>query len=171
MKYSMRKTLASCVALAMVAASTLLAVGSINGTHAQLSSAAGISSVTDYSVLGGDPWGTAFDSSGRVWVALPGCDVAPTCSSTFAGKLALFDPTSQSWSVVVKLPSGYGQPLFVALDAAGNVWFTMPMTNTIGEYNPTTTSLAQWTVPTAGSGPWDLAIDSSGAIWFTEHYS
>src|SRR5258708_28262943 len=28
----------------------------------------------------------------------------------------------------------------------------------------------QWTIPTANSGPWDLAIDHNGKIWFTEHY-
>src|SRR5229473_10365 len=171
MKYSMRKTLASCVALAMVAASTLLAVGSITGTHAQLSSAAGISSVTDYSVLGGDPWGTAFDSSGRVWVALPGCDLAPTCpSSTPPGKLALFDPNAQNWAAIVAMPAGYGQPLFVAVDQSGKVWFTMPVTNTIGQYDPVSTTVAQWAVPTPSAGPWGIAIDSKGTIWFTEHY-
>src|SRR5713226_4728371 len=171
MKYSMRKTLASCVALAMVAASTLLAVGSITGTHAQLSSAAGISSVTDYSVLGGDPWGTAFDSSGRVWVALPGCDLAPTCpSSTPPGKLALFDPNAQNWAAIVAMPAGYGQPLFVAVDQSGKVWFTMPVTNSIGVYDPVSSTVAQWAVPTPSAGPWGIAIDSKGMVWFTEHY-
>src|SRR6266849_7800440 len=171
MKYSMRKTLASCVALAMVAASTLLAVGSITGTHAQLSSAAGISSVTDYSVLGGDPWRTAFDSSGRVWVALPGCDLAPTCpSSTPPGKLALFDPNAQNWAAIVAMPAGYGQPLFVAVDQSGKVWFTMPVTNSIGVYDPVSSTVAHGAVPTPSAGPWGIAIDSKGTIWFTEHY-
>jgi len=97
MKHSMRKILASCVALAVAAASTLLMMGSLSGTHAQSSRASGISSVTDYAVPGGDPWGTAFDSSGRVWVAMPGCDLAPTCpSSTPPGELALFDPNAQN---------------------------------------------------------------------------
>ncbi len=82
MKSSTRKFLAVCVALAVVAASTLLAVESIIGTHADSALASGISSATDYSVPGSDPWGTTFDSSGRVWVALPGCDLAPSCPSS-----------------------------------------------------------------------------------------
>ncbi len=81
MKHSTKKILAIRVALVVAAASTLYAVGSIIGVHAQLSVASGISNVTDYSVPGSDPWGTAFDSSGRVWVAMPGCDLAPSCPS------------------------------------------------------------------------------------------
>src|SRR5215469_13602018 len=133
MEHSTRKIPAICVALAVVVTSTLLAVGSINGVHAQSSLASGISSVTDYAVPGSFPWGTAFDSSGRVWVAMPGCDLAPSCpSSTPPGKLALFDPNSSSWVTVVSLPAGYGQPLFVAIDQNGKIWFTMPVTNAIG---------------------------------------
>src|SRR6266446_3033254 len=172
MKHSMSKVLAICVALAVAAASTLLVIGSITGAHAQPSRASDISSVTDYYVPGSFPWGTAFDSSGRVWVAMPGCDLAPSCpSSTPPGKLALFDPNTQGWHYpIVSLPAGYGQPVFVAVDHTGKVWFTMPVTNTIGMYDPVSTTVTQWAVPTASAGPWDIAIDSKGTIWFTEHY-
>src|SRR5260370_31862823 len=136
MKHSTGKIPAMCVAIALTAVSMLLAVGPTIGSQAQSSLAPGISSVTDYYVPGSDPWGTAFDSSGRVWVALPGCDLAPSCpSSTPPGKLALFDPNVQNW-VTISLPAGYGQPLFVAVDQSGKVWFTMPVTNSIGVYDP-----------------------------------
>src|SRR6266516_4634762 len=171
MKHSTRKILATCVALAVAAASTLLVVGSFTGAHSASALASGISSVTDYPVPGGDPWGTAFDRSGRVWVALPGCDLAPSCpSSTPPGKLALFDPNAKSWVTVVSLPAGYGQPLFVAVDQAGKIWFTMPVTNAIGLYDPVSTTVTQWAVPMPSAGPWGIAIDSNGKIWFTEHY-
>jgi hypothetical protein len=127
--------------------------------------------LTDYPTPGGDPWGTAFDGSGRVWVAIPGCDPAPTCSpSTPPGKLGLFDAGTHTWVVVVSLPAGYGQPLFVAVDHGGKVWFTMPVTNSIGRYDPATTTVTKWPVPAAGGGPWGLAIDSNNKVWFTEHY-
>src|SRR6266496_3180572 len=133
MKHRTRKILAISMALAVVAASALLALASIIATRPQSASAVGISSITDYAVPGGDPWGTAFDSSGLVWVAVPGCDLAPSCSNTTPpGKLALFDPTSHSWVTTVSLPTGYGQPTFVAVDHTGKVWFTMPVTNAIG---------------------------------------
>jgi virginiamycin B lyase len=134
--------------------------------------ATSVSNLTKYTAPGDDPWGTAFDSDGRVWVALPGCDPPSGCSSsTPPGKLALFDPTTQRWVTIVSLPAGYGQPLFVAVDQDDNVWFTMPITNAIGMYNPVSASVTQWAVPTAKSGPWDLAIDARGTIWFTEFYT
>ena len=171
MKHRTKKFLAISMALAVVAASAFLALASIIATRPQSASAAGISSITDYAVPGGDPWGTAFDSSGRVWVAVPGCDLAPSCSNTTPpGKLALFDPTSHSWVTTVSLPTGYGQPTFVAVDHTGKVWFTMPVTNAIGMYDPTSTAVSQWPVPTTSAGPWGIAVDPAGTIWFTEHY-
>ena len=171
MKQSTLNILAIHLALAVIAASTLLIVGSIMRTRAQSSLASGISSVTDYYVPGSYPWGTAFDGSGRVWVAMPGCDLAPSCSSsTPPGKLALFDPNTHNWATIVSLPAGYGQPVFVAVDQSGKVWFTMPVTNAIGLYDPVSTNVTQWAVPTASSGPWGITIDSKGTVWFTEHY-
>lgn len=166
-----KKILALCIALVVMCASLFFGFEASAHVHAQAVQTASISSLTAYDTPGSDPWGTAFDASGRVWVALPGCDLAPSCpSSTPPGKLALFDPSTQTWLVIVTLPAGYGQPLFVAVDQAGKVWFTMPVTNTIGMYDPTSTTVSQWQVPTSSAGPWDLAIDSHGVVWFTEHY-
>jgi len=108
MKHSTRKILAIRVALAVaVACTTLLAFGSTIGAPIQSALASGISSVTEYSVPGSDPWGTTFDSSGRVWVALPCCDFAPSRrSSTPPGKLGLFDPLAHGWVSAVSLPAG-----------------------------------------------------------------
>jgi streptogramin lyase len=168
-----RKVSALFARLAVLGVAILAVAGFVIGTGAPAAFASSLSSVTDYylPVSSSDPWGTAFDSSGRVWVALPGCDPSPTCaSSTPPGKLALFDPATSSWVTVVSLPAGYGQPLFVAVDKSGKVWFTMPTTNSIGVYDPVSTTIEQWAVPTASAGPWGLAIDSTGKIWFTEHY-
>src|SRR6266446_9198366 len=91
---------------------------------------------TDYQVPSGkDPWGTAFDTNGNVWVALPGCDPSPDCgSSTPPGKIEVFNPSTSSWIATYNLPAGYGQPLFLAFDASGNVWFPMFHINALGEY-------------------------------------
>jgi streptogramin lyase len=169
MLYKSKKILLSLAALGLIIAS--ISVAMVNAYHSQAASAQLVMSAADYYVPGSDPWGTAFDSSGRVWVALPGCDLAPSCpSNTPSGKIALFDPATHSWVVTVSLPSGYGQPVFVAVDHSGNVWFTMPVTNTIAVYRPGANTISSWAVPTSGAGPWDLAIDSQGIIWFTEHY-
>ncbi len=133
--------------------------------------ASGAPTVIDYATPGSFPFGTAFDGTGRAWVALPGCDAPATCSSSSPpGKLALFDPSTQTWPTTVSLPAGYGQPVFVALDPSGKVWFTMPVTNTLGVYDPGSGALSQWTIPTPNGGPWGLTIDHNGRLWFTEHF-
>jgi streptogramin lyase len=166
------KVLLSLVALVtLVASAALLFDGFGVSLYPMSTHAAGVTS-TDYSLPGGsDPWGTTFDSKGNVWLAIPGCDPSPMCSSsTPPGKIAVFNPTGPSWSKTYTLPSGYAQPLFLAIDSQGNVWFPMPMDNSIGMLNPSNNTFQQWAVPTASSGPWDIAIDHNGMIWFTEHY-
>jgi streptogramin lyase len=111
----------------------------------------------------------AMDASGNVWFAEPGCDFAPTCASRApAGQLGELLAGSSTVRFY-RLPNITGnQPIFVALDSAGNVWFTTPNNSMIGEFNPTTQSfVGQWAV-TPGSGPWDLTV-ANGKIWYTEH--
>lgn len=130
---------------------------------------AGTVSTISLSGGNGDTWGTAIDAAGNVWFAEPGCDFAPTCSSSIPpgqiGKLAAGSTTP----VFYTLPNITGnQPIFVALDATGKVWFTTPNNSMIGEFDPTTSQfVGQWAV-TAGSGPWDLTFNN-GKIWYTEH--
>ncbi len=59
----------------------------------------------------------------------------------------------QNWASIVSLPAGYGQPLFVAIDHDGKVWFTMPVTNAIGMFDPVAMTVTQWAVPTPSAGP------------------
>ncbi|HJT55183.1 MAG TPA: hypothetical protein VJ761_01715 [Ktedonobacteraceae bacterium] len=125
-----------------------------------------------YTPSGIDPWGTAFDSSGNVWVAVPGCDPEPNCPiGTPPGKIEEFNPVNSSWVATYQLPKGYGQALFLAFDKSGNLWFPMFQSNTLGKFNPTTGKFKKWQLPTANAGPWDLAIDKKGNIWITEHFT
>ncbi|MBA2392792.1 MAG: hypothetical protein H0V70_08600 [Ktedonobacteraceae bacterium] len=170
MLYKSKNILLSLAALSLIIASISFVL--VNTLHSKAASALAMNATDYYVPAGSNPWGTALDSSGRIWVAIPGCDLAPSCSSnTPPGKIALFNPASHSWALTVSLPSGYGQPIFVAVDHSGKVWFTMPVTNTIAVYNPGANTIQSWAVPTSGAGPWDLAIDSKGIIWFTEHYT
>lgn len=135
---------------------------------------ASASTINEYTLPSGniDPWGTAIDSQGHVWVAVPGCDPGPTCpNGTPPGRLAEFNSTTTQWIGTYQLPTGYAQPLFLAFDKQGMLWFALPMGNAIGMFNPTSHAFQQWKVPTASSGPWDVAIDGNGNIWFTEHYT
>jgi virginiamycin B lyase len=168
-----RKILLSFVVMGSLLASLALACNIFgNGLQHSFAQSPGVT-VTDFWLNGGqEPWGTTFDSNGNVWVAVPGCDPAPTCSTTTPpGKIEAYNPSTASWIATYQLPSGYAQPLFLAFDAQGNLWFPMPMSNSIGTLNPQTKTFQQFPVPTAGAGPWDIAIDHHGKIWFTEHYT
>jgi streptogramin lyase len=170
---SRKKVMASVFAVITVMVSAALALGALNPVLQSRAASAVTASVSDFAVPSGtDPWGTAFDSKGQVWVALPGCDPSPQCpAGTPPGKIGVFDPATKTWVQSIQLPSGYGQPLFLAIDQSGMVWFPIPMTNALGRYDPNQNSFSQWTVPTANAGPWAVAVDKSGIIWFTEHYT
>ncbi len=167
-----QKILLGLVVFVALLANLALAFGLFGKGLTGFAQAPGVT-VTDYYIASGqEPWGTTFDTKGNVWVAVPGCDPSPTCSSTTPpGKIEVFNPASISWIATYQLPAGFGQPLFVQFDASGNLWFAMPMSNSIGTLNPNTDTFQQYAVPTAGVGPWGLAIDHNGNIWFTEHYT
>ena len=169
-----RKIILGLVSLGTLIGSVLLAFGIIGhdlrSTHAQ--QASGVTLQEFYIPGSSDPWGTAFDNNSNVWLAIPGCDPSPTCSSTTPpGEIAEFNSANSNWIKTYQLPSGYAQPLFLAFDTQGNVWFPMPMDNSIGMLNPAANTFQQWAVPTASAGPWDVAVDHNGKIWFTEHYT
>jgi streptogramin lyase len=119
----------------------------------------------------GNPWGAAIDAAGAIWFAEPGCDFAPTCpADARPGQIGKFDPSSGTFTHywLPEIPGN--QPIFVAFDGLGNLWFTTPDNSMIGEFSPATeTFIGQWPV-TPGSGPWDLAF-SNGQLWYAEHYA
>lgn len=162
-----KKVVLSGIVLLLLGVSVIATLASVH-----VGRAAGTLSVTDYKIASGlDPWGTAFDGAGNAWVAVPGCNPNPDCGSkTAPGKIEVFNPASASWAATYQLPSGYGQALFLAFDASGNLWFPMFHTNMLGEMVMATKSFQQWPIPTAASGPWDLAFDRNGKLWITEHY-
>src|SRR5216684_3568043 len=169
-----KKLILGLVSLGTLIGSFLLSFGivghDLHSTHAQ--QASGVTLQEFYIPSSLDPWGTAFDSNGNAWLAIPGCDPSPTCNpNTPPGELAVFNPANSNWIKTYQLPSGYAQPLFLAFDAQGNVWFAMPMDNSIGMLNPAADTFQQWAVPTANAGPWDIVVDHNGKIWFTEHYT
>jgi streptogramin lyase len=118
----------------------------------------------------GEPWGTATDSAGNVWFAEPGCDFAPTCpANTAPGQIGELEVASHTFSFY-RLPKITGnQPIFLAFDVSGNLWFTTPNNSMIGEFDPARSRfVGQWPV-SAGSGPWDLTF-AAGRVWYTEHF-
>ncbi len=168
-----RKIVQGLLAMVLLIGSAVLAFGIIGyDVHSTHVLASGITTADFYIPSSLDPWGTAFDSKGNVWLAIPGCDPDPTCNSTTPpGEIAEFNPATSTWMNTYQLPTGYAQPLFLAFDAQGRLWFPLPMGNSIGMFDPNNNTFQQWAVPTPSAGPWDVAIDGNGKIWFTEHYT
>ena len=125
--------------------------------------------------FGSDPWDIKFDKSGHVFVAEPQCDVNvnayPVClqphqSAIIEYSVSGFTNGVQPLNELVE-PSGYTSPFFLAFDGSGNLWFSEPVSNSIGEYD-TGGNWHQWTVPTAQASPFVLTFDQYGHLWFTE---
>jgi virginiamycin B lyase len=114
------------------------------------------------------PWGIALDQArGFAWVAEPGCEPLVTCRTLFPSTIGQYALADGSLIRAFAEPANFTSPLFVALDAAGNVWFTQPNSDAIGELSPQSGTWKQWAV-TKGSMPYDLVVDKNGNIWFTE---
>ncbi|MGI5835630.1 MAG: virginiamycin B lyase family protein [Chloroflexota bacterium] len=88
--------------------------------------------------------------------------LAAVVATMAAGASAQSAPTE--WSV----PTFSSQPMNLAPDSEGNIWFTEFAGNKIGKVN-TNGVFQEFTVPTNDSQPWGIAIDSSNRVWFTEH--
>ncbi len=114
------------------------------------------------------PWGIAFDNyHGFVWIAEPGCDPDTGCPPTNQGTLGQYALSDGTFISNFNEPAGYSSPLFDAVDAAGNVWFTQPTTNALGEFHPQDETWTSWPLK-KGSSPLDLTFDKLGNLWFTD---
>ena len=77
-------------------------------------------------------------------------------------------------------PNPTGFPAHLAMDAAGNIWFTEFWGNRIGRLTPETGEIIELPLPTpivqqgpgiwVGSGPWELAFDDNGDLWVGEFF-
>src|SRR5207245_2444459 len=87
----------------------------------------------------GEPWGIAFDTArNHIWVAEPNCDSSPVCNKPppgLIGRYTLSDPSTGQKDF--QPPAKYN-PVFVAVDSSGTVWFTDPTHNAIGKLVPST---------------------------------
>jgi virginiamycin B lyase len=117
------------------------------------------------------PWGIALDSmNGFIWVAEPGCQPKIQCPASQTGVLGQYAFSDSALIQSLYEPDGYSSPLFVAVDVSGDVWFTQPDSDAIGEYNPQNQQWSQWFLK-KGSEPFDLTFDRYGNLWFTEFSS
>ena len=155
------------VAFSTIASSALIWL-LLAGTH--LAAQASSPTIRETALPSPTPWAVSFDANGNAWVAEPGCDPTPTCNPQQAPAIAQYN--RQNFSLVQNFtePAGFSSPLFLAVDSSGNIWFTEPSTNAIGELTVSngTPTWNQFFVPTTNAAPYDLTFDTAGNLWFTE---
>jgi virginiamycin B lyase len=91
-----------------------------------------------------------------IWIALYGKD-----------KIARVDPYSAGKVVYWPLASGANPQSIIFVPDTG-VWFTEDGLGRIGNLNPATGEVKEWTLPDEGKA-WALAGDAYGFIWFTDY--
>jgi streptogramin lyase len=63
------------------------------------------------------------------------------------------------------------QPSDVAIDSAGDVWFTSPDDQSVKKFNPGTGTVVASFTATDGLTPRQIAIATDGQIWFTSRFT
>lgn len=115
-----------------------------------------------------NPWGISFDTTNHIWVAEPACDASPVCGTPPTGTIGEYSAATDTLVHTFTPPVNViYNPVFLVIDSQGNIWFTDPTHDAIGEMVPTTSTWTEWTVPTANAAPYDLLL-SGGNLWFTE---
>ena len=59
-------------------------------------------------------------------------------------------------------------PLAITTGSDGNLYFTQPGANEIGQLNPTTLQFTELVIPTANSGVTGITAGPDGNVYFTE---
>jgi streptogramin lyase len=119
------------------------------------------------------PWGVALDGSGHIWVAEPNCDSSPVCvTPPGTGEIGEYNAATLAsvQDFTPPAPAVYN-PIFLALDHAGNIWFTDPSHGAIGELIPASNTWKEFSIASAfpGAIPYDLVFDQYGHLWFTDY--
>jgi virginiamycin B lyase len=81
------------------------------------------------------------------------------------GALTVFDPKTEKFTHIPEVPTCYG----IALDQAGNAWFTELTPNgKVGMVDAKTLKVTKYTLPTQNGRPRRIQVDDKGIVWFAE---
>jgi streptogramin lyase len=165
-----RLLLSICLALCVMIGGFAVALSVITNHPARAHAASiSFSSTTD------QPWGLALDGKGNLWVAEPNCPGNPNCGLTGAAPPGIISEYNASTlakinDFVPPAPASYN-PMFVAPDGNGNIWFTDPTHNAIGELIPASNTWNEYTLTGVGGAtaiPVDLTFDAKGHLWYAD---
>ena len=101
----------------------------------------------------------------------PGDDTNVTLRLTFKEPPVVAGVELKGAMRVWEAPVPGAVPHDSAVDAKGNIWFTLQETGHLARFNPDTQEWKLFKVPTPDSGPHGLVSDTFGDIWFTENYA
>lgn len=129
----------------------------------------------EYSVPGvGDMWGVTVDQNDYVWLTQYAGKGSVNPGGAIVGgghgRLLRFDPRTGNFTSVDITTVG-SFPFRLVADGAGRIWFTELLGNKIGVYDPLSSRLQEYGVPSYFAGPADLTFDTHGNLWFTEAYN
>ena len=117
-------------------------------------------------------------SAGGAWsewehnvLVRPGGDTSVTLRLIFKEPPAAVAVELKGAMRVWELPVSGSVPHDSAVDAKGNVWFTLQETGHIARFNPDTQEWKLFKISTEDSGPHGLVASAQGDIWFTENYA
>jgi virginiamycin B lyase len=117
-------------------------------------------------------------SSGGTWSAWehnvlvrPGDDANVTLRLSFKEAAEVAGVELKGTIRVWDAPVPGALPHDSAVDAKGNIWFTLQETGHLARFNPDTHEWKLYKVSTEDSGPHGLVADALGQIWFTENYA
>ena len=110
--------------------------------------------IVEYSTRG-TPWGITVTSQSFVWF-----------TQKLGDRLAHLNPwTGMITEVPLPVHSPGNEPLYIANDTDGSLWFTESATNIVGRYLPGTNVFQEFVVPTAASKPHGIAV--TPRLWGT----
>jgi len=105
------------------------------------------------------PSSLLFDSSGTLWMMESG-----------PARLARFDVVSEKFTEIPLPRTGNAStnPIGMALDSQGMIWYTQFRTSNIGMFNPKTNSVEQFTTGLITGASYGIVSDRQGNIWTSQ---
>jgi virginiamycin B lyase len=115
-------------------------------------------------ILCSQPVALTVDKDDKIWVA-----------SGKSGTIQVFDPKSEKFEQVIKIPNWPNQTRNIGsmiwdikFDSNDNLWFTDELSNSIWKYSVNEGKFENYRLLSEGGYPLSIAFDSDNNVWFTQ---
>ena len=102
-----------------------------------------------------------FDLNENIWLIESG-----------PGKITKFDTKKSQFTEFILPSEGVGggtvNPIGLAIDKDGNIWYSQFRTSRLGKLNPITSEITEYATGTLTSGTYQIISDKDGNIWTTQ---